>query len=81
MPIKEKPEEVPEFTPRPKLFHVLKESVQWGDCQDIETVGALNDMITKNDMREVVLVQEAHQNDRSEKSQRKYPKRTIQDLY
>ena len=61
MPVREKPEEVPEFVPSPKLFHVLKESVQWGDCQDIETVGALNDMITKNDMREVVLVQEAHQ--------------------
>nr|WP_294491606.1 nucleoside kinase [uncultured Mediterraneibacter sp.] len=61
MPTKERPEEVPEFHPSPKLFHVLKESVRWGDCQDIETVGALNDMITKNDMREVVLVQEAHQ--------------------
>lgn len=61
MPARENPEEVPEFVPSPKLFHVLKESVQWGDCQDIETVGALNDMITKNDMREVVLVQEAHQ--------------------
>ena len=61
MPTRKHPEEVPEFCPSPKLFHVLKESVQWGDCQDIETVGALNDMITQNDMREVVLVQEAHQ--------------------
>lgn len=61
MPAKERPEEVPEFKPSPKLFQVLKESVLWGDCQDIDTVGALNDMITKNDMREVVLVQEAHQ--------------------
>ena len=61
MPTREKPEEVPRFQPSPKLFQVLKESVLWGDCQDIETVGALNDMITKNDMREVVLVQEAHQ--------------------
>ncbi len=61
MPTMEKPEEVPEFIPSPKLFHVLKESVEWGDCQDIDTVGALNDMITQNDMREVVLVQEAHQ--------------------
>lgn len=61
MPAKEQPEVVPEFKPSPKLFHVLKESVLWGDCQDIETVGALNDMITKSDMREVVLVQEAHQ--------------------
>lgn len=61
MPSKDRPEEVPEFKPSPKLFQVLKESVLWGDCQDIETVGALNDMITKGDMREVVLVQEAHQ--------------------
>ncbi len=61
MPSKDRPEEVPEFKASPKLFHVLKESVKWGDCQDIDTVGALNDMITKGDMREVVLVQEAHQ--------------------
>ncbi len=61
MPTKENPEQVPEFKPSPKLFQVLKESVVWGDCQDIETVGALNDMITQGDMREVVLVQEAHQ--------------------
>lgn len=61
MPTRENPEEVPEFKPSPKLFHVLKESVLWGDDQNIETVGALNDMITKGDMREVVLVQEAHQ--------------------
>ena len=60
-PTRENPEEVPEFKPSPKLFHVLKESVLWGDGQNIETVGALNDMITKGDMREVVLVQEAHQ--------------------
>lgn len=55
------PEKVPEFSPSPKLFHVLKESVEWGDCQKIDTVGALNDMIKKGDMREVVLVQEAYQ--------------------
>lgn len=61
MPTRENPEEVPEFKPSPKLFHVLKESVLWGDGQNIETVGVLNDMITKGDMREVVLVQEAHQ--------------------
>ena len=61
MPTRENPETVPEFSPSPKLFHVLLESVRWGDCQDIDTVGALNDMVTKNDMREVVLVQEAHQ--------------------
>ena len=61
MPTREEPESVPEFRPSPKLFQVLQESVRWGDCQEIDTVGALNDMITRNDMREVVLVQEAHQ--------------------
>ena len=32
-----------------------------GDQQGIDTVGALNDMITQDDMREIVLVQEAFQ--------------------
>ncbi len=47
--------------PQTKLFQVLKESTQWGDMQEIETVGALNDKITKSDSHEVVLVQEALQ--------------------
>lgn len=61
MPSAENPEEVPEFCPSPKLFQVLKKSVLWGERQEIDTVGALNDMVTKHDMREVVLVQEAYQ--------------------
>ena len=61
MPSRENPEEVPPFEPLPKLFHVLKESVRWGDRQEIDTVGALNEMVTRYDMREVVLVQEAYQ--------------------
>ena len=61
MPDRENPEKVPEFNPWPKLFHVLRESVAWGDSQEIDTVGALNDMVTHQDMREVVLVQEAYQ--------------------
>lgn len=61
MPSRENPEVVPEFSPSPKLFQVLKESVLWGDLQEIDTVGALNDMVTRYDMREVVLVQEAYQ--------------------
>ena len=61
MPDRENPEQVPPFEPLPKLFQVLRESVKWGDLQEIDTVGALNDMITRYDMREVVLVQEAYQ--------------------
>lgn len=61
MPTKENPEVVDEFSPSPKLFHVLKQSIVWGDIQGIDTVGALNDMVTQHDMREAVLVQEAYQ--------------------
>lgn len=60
-PTKEMPETIPEFRPQQKLFRVLKESVKWGDQQEIDTVGALNDKVTQYDMREVVLVQEAYQ--------------------
>lgn len=61
MPEQKAPEIVPPFEPQNKLFHVLKESTSWGDMQGIETVGALNDRITKGDVRETVLVQEALQ--------------------
>ena len=61
MPDMSAPEILPEFCPHSKLFQVLKESTKWGDMQGIETVGALNDKITKEDVREVVLVQEALQ--------------------
>lgn len=61
MPVAAAPKEVPVFEPQSKLFHVLKESVQWGDMQGIETVGALNEQITKNAVHDIVLVQEALQ--------------------
>lgn len=61
MPTAEEPESVPPFKPHQKLFQILKRSVAWGDIQDIETVGALNERITKENMQETVLVQEAHQ--------------------
>lgn len=61
MPTADEPEKVPPFEPQQKLFQVLKQSVEWGDIQDIETVGDLNDHVTKENMQETVLVQEAHQ--------------------
>lgn len=61
MPEKSAPTAVPEFCPQKKLFRVLKESIAWGKLEGIETVGALNDRITKGDVQEVVLVQEALQ--------------------
>ena len=61
MPTLKDPTYVPPVVERPKLFNVMNDSVKWGDCQDIETVGDLNDMITHHDMTETVLVQEAYQ--------------------
>lgn len=61
MPEKKEPKLVPEFRPQHKLFQILKESTQWGDMIDIETVGDLNDQVTKRDVSEVILVQEALQ--------------------
>lgn len=61
MPDRNSPAKLPEFRPRSKLFHVQKESVKWSDMQGIETVGALNDKVTKGDVQELVLVQEALQ--------------------
>lgn len=61
MPDRSAPDKLPEFKPRNKLFKVQKESVKWSDMQGIETVGALNDKVTKGDVQELVLVQEALQ--------------------
>lgn len=48
-----------EFVPSGKLFHVLKESVEWGEMLDIGTIGALNDAIAQGRIRDVILVSEA----------------------
>ena len=61
MPTIEDPSYVPPLVERPKLFNAMNDSVKWGDCQKIETVGDLNDMITHCDINETVLVQEAYQ--------------------
>lgn len=61
LPVKEQPDEVPEFAPPRKLFHVLKETTAWADMLDIDTVGALNEHITHGDISSLILVQEALQ--------------------
>ena len=61
MPVPAAPTAVPPFEPQHKLFQVLKESVKWGDMQGIETVGALNNEVTRGNVQELVLVQEALQ--------------------
>lgn len=60
-PVKKNPKVVPPFEPQKKLFQVLKESTQWGNMLDVDTVGALNDKIAMGNIGQLMLVQEALQ--------------------
>jgi uridine kinase len=61
LPTKEEPDNIPEFNPPQKLFNVLKESTHWGNMLEVDTVGALNDVIASGKIGELILVQEALQ--------------------
>lgn len=61
MPEQHAPTVIPPFHPHEKLFQVLKESTKWGDMLGIETVGDLNEEITKGNIQQTILVQEALQ--------------------
>lgn len=61
MPVKENPKEVPQFRPQAKVFGILKESSRWGALMGVDTVGALNEQISKGNIGEIMLVQEALQ--------------------
>lgn len=52
---------VPPFRPKKKLFQVLNESSKWGDMMGIQSVADLNEAITKGNLQEMILVQEALQ--------------------
>lgn len=51
--------EVAEYEPRPKLFETLKSSRDWGKMLDIDSIGALNDMIAAGNTQSMILTQEA----------------------
>lgn len=55
------PEEKGVWMERPKLFQTLQESKQWGKTMEISTVGALNEVIAKGGISDLILVQEALQ--------------------
>ena len=59
LPVRQKPEQVPEFAPPAKLFNVMKESTQWAEMLDVSTVGALNEHVANDDIGSFILVQEA----------------------
>lgn len=61
LPEREKPDVIPPFAPEEKIFRVQKESQEWVEKLDISCVGDLNDRITKEGIRNILLVQEALQ--------------------
>ncbi|MBP1755849.1 MAG: hypothetical protein H6Q59_2247 [Firmicutes bacterium] len=61
LPNKKKPTFVETFVPQPKLYETLREANDWARMMDIPNVGALNDVISKGNMNELILVQEALQ--------------------
>ena len=63
-PCNEQPMAVAPFNPQNKLFQVLKQSTNWGKMLNIDTVGALNEIIASGKMNELILVSEALQEKR-----------------
>ena len=61
IPNKKQPDRLGEFVDRPKLFATLQEAACWGRMVDVDTVGALNDVIAHGGAQDLILVQEALQ--------------------
>lgn len=61
MPGRKHPEEIGEFRDSPKLFATLQEASGWGKTMSVDTVGALNDVISHGGITDLILVQEALQ--------------------
>lgn len=56
---KSNPAEVAAFKPDKMLFDSLKASTDWGHLMGIDNVAELNDLISRGEMKELVLIQEA----------------------
>ncbi|MDF2588715.1 MAG: hypothetical protein K0S41_2556 [Anaerocolumna sp.] len=61
LPDKKNPKVLEPFKPQVKLFNTLKESNEWAERMDIDTVAALNDVIVNGTINDLILVQEALQ--------------------
>ncbi|MDE7325814.1 MAG: nucleoside kinase [Lachnospiraceae bacterium] len=61
MPEKKTPDLLTEFTPRKKLYNVLKQSNRWAQSLGLGNVGDLNRAISQGSVAEMILVQEAYQ--------------------
>lgn len=67
LPNEKKPTVVEPFIPQKKLFLTLKQSNEWSKMMGIENVGALNDIISQGKINDLILVQEALQEEKISK--------------
>ena len=61
LPSSKTPDVLDSYEPQMKLFYTLKESNQWGRTMEVDTIGALNDVIAAGKINDLILVQEAFQ--------------------
>ena len=61
IPARKKPHIIDDYQPEIKLYNTLKESSNWGRMMEVDTVGALNDVISRGEINDLILVQEALQ--------------------
>ena len=60
-PKRDNPTTVPDISFSKKVFQVLRNSGEWGKMLELSTVGELNGLISKGNLSEMILVQEAIQ--------------------
>lgn len=60
LPTRNNPNEIPEFHPVEKLFHVQNTSRKWSESLDIFSVGELNDLVVQGRTKELIMIQEAY---------------------
>ena len=60
-PKRENPKVIPKISFSKKVFQVLRNSEEWGKTLELSNVGELNNLISKGDLSEMILVQEAIQ--------------------
>lgn len=61
LPTKKNTRVIEPFKPQEKLFNTLQQTNKWAQSMELDTVGALNDLIVQGNMNDLILIQEALQ--------------------
>ncbi len=61
LPLQSEPEKVAEFKPQEKNFRTLMEASLWSESMGIDTVGEINDKISRGELSDLILMAEARQ--------------------